>query len=369
MTYRNKTTVVTSRMGSRTWKSMKSYDFCQSGNSPRENGRLVFRPNTLVRTLQHARADFAPYTYKLKNSTVMGPNTGSILDIIGYVGSPNDRNRNDIIQCAVSKFYSELTSISFNVAQAFAERQQTINLIAKTATRLSHLYRSFRRGRNPFNGQRVNSKDASSLWLEYSYGWVPLISDVYTVVEERSLKVPEFHYRKTYSESSRVPFTKVRELRMYDAFTLLYEREYIRKRSCTIAADVVVNDPGTYAAAQIGLQNPALLAWELLPYSFVVDWFYPLGNWLENQSALKGLTLTRRQTTFTDKITGEYRMSVTSIDKKVCEFAYGHGHGSFIERYKDRALSIPTQSLPRLKSPLSTSHALSALSLLRQVFS
>jgi hypothetical protein len=30
-----------------------------------------------------------------------------------------------------------------------------------------------------------------------------------------------------------------------------------------------------------GLLNPAAVAWELLPFSFVVDWFLPVGRYLE----------------------------------------------------------------------------------------
>jgi hypothetical protein len=40
-----------------------------------------------------------------------------------------------------------------------------------------------------------------------------------------------------------------------------------------------------------GISNPALVAWELVPFSFVADWFVPVGDWLKQLDALLGLTV------------------------------------------------------------------------------
>lgn len=41
---------------------------------------------------------------------------------------------------------------------------------------------------------------------------------------------------------------------------------------------------------QLGLDDPLGLIWELTPYSFVVDWFLPVGQWLSSFRSIKGLT-------------------------------------------------------------------------------
>jgi len=38
------------------------------------------------------------------------------------------------------------------------------------------------------------------------------------------------------------------------------------------------------------LTNPALVAWELVPFSFVADWFVPIGSWLTAIAPLIGIT-------------------------------------------------------------------------------
>lgn len=40
---------------------------------------------------------------------------------------------------------------------------------------------------------------------------------------------------------------------------------------------------------QIGLTNPLLLGWELIPFSFVADWFIQVGDYLETLDALIGV--------------------------------------------------------------------------------
>jgi len=39
----------------------------------------------------------------------------------------------------------------------------------------------------------------------------------------------------------------------------------------------------------LGLTNPEMVMWELLPYSFVADWFIPIGDWMEARALVQGL--------------------------------------------------------------------------------
>lgn len=41
--------------------------------------------------------------------------------------------------------------------------------------------------------------------------------------------------------------------------------------------------------SQLSLTNPLEVAWELVPFSFVVDWMLPIGDYLSNMSALHGI--------------------------------------------------------------------------------
>lgn len=46
---------------------------------------------------------------------------------------------------------------------------------------------------------------------------------------------------------------------------------------------------GYRSMQQLGFANPVGLAWELIPYSFVVDWALNIGSYLDLQTSLWGL--------------------------------------------------------------------------------
>jgi hypothetical protein len=39
----------------------------------------------------------------------------------------------------------------------------------------------------------------------------------------------------------------------------------------------------------LGLTNPLAIAWELVPFSFVLDWLVPVGTWLQSLDATLGV--------------------------------------------------------------------------------
>lgn len=368
MTNRNKE----SRLNGKSPAYVVLYDKDQvtSTNSPRVNGKLQIRENTLSSDRRNYSEIQAGYSYKLKSSKHTGPNSFGLFDLAGNpsFGSIPFSATADINALAASRFYKELSTIHINLAQVFAERQQTINLVANTAARLANAYRSFRRGRNPFTG-KPSTGSASSAWLEYTYGWTPLITDVYAAMDIASISPPPIRVRASARDTIAKPEYKARSnLVMYNAFELEYLREEVYTYSCTVKANVTVSDPSVVFASQLGLTNPALLAWELLPYSFVVDWFVPIGEWLQMQNALLGLSLSQKSTTTTLKRVGSVKCKVVNIKPSVADYAYGEQSGRYFQRTKNRTLSIPSLPYPRAKNPLSTSHALSALALLRQTF-
>lgn len=47
--------------------------------------------------------------------------------------------------------------------------------------------------------------------------------------------------------------------------------------------------------------SPLLTAWELVPYSFVIDWFLPIGDFLAQYSSTDGLTFLSGSTSYKAK--------------------------------------------------------------------
>lgn len=137
--------------------------------------------------------------------------------------------------------------------------------------------------------RRDQERAIADSWLELQYGWKPIIFSVYDAAVLTADTVAPIYYsyafgkaKETFdsSEPSSYPdgtgrITKVDRKRGFV--------EYRYKAKFTM-----VNE-SAHRAAMSGLTNPAVVAWELVPYSFVIDWFLPIGNYLSLLDATNGL--------------------------------------------------------------------------------
>lgn len=153
---------------------------------------------------------------------------------------------------------------------------------------LSESYRQLRRRRA---AARLPT-DIADRYLEYVYGWKPMMEDIYTLVEmakdnsenplllnARGSSTREYYIRpQTFSDSSGGHVTRVEG-----------GGADLRTTRCSIWAKVLPEHAGLRALNQLGLVNPFSLVWELVPWSFVVDWVLPLGPVFQALTAPAGL--------------------------------------------------------------------------------
>lgn len=130
---------------------------------------------------------------------------------------------------------------------------------------------------------RKKAKTAGSLWLEYWFGWKPLISDIHGALDVIQ-GVPKAAIRRTFRESGSSSY-------QYRTTS----PGYAESRSWTVivkyTCNVDVTNADLFKANQLGLVNPATVAWEVVPFSFLVDWFLPVSRFLESQTDTLGLSL------------------------------------------------------------------------------
>lgn len=274
---------------------------------------------------------------------------------------------------------SKIKNQKVNLGVFAAELPQTLSLFGDAATRIAKAYDAVRRKafKEAFEAlrckpsKRLNAKKtAAQNWLELQYGWVPLLDDVYGAALE---------LEDAFEKVKQKPpiFSVGAKQRWQNEDSILQPGGYAGMRvdrRCIYDAKMKISYTVDVEAAaylgRIGLTNPFSVAWEKLPWSFVVDWFLPIGRFLNNLDADLGCTF----------VNGSNSGSTYSHLSAECKATYDVGNyryvwdwGSFPGRFfkyeRGSESGFPTWSLPHFKNPLSAQHCANALALLTQVFS
>jgi hypothetical protein len=286
---------------------------------------------------------------------------GFAVDLSPAAPSLSTRNR------LATEVMQKVADRKTNFGESLAESRQTINHLAKTAFSLGRAYLSARKGRwrdvaHHLGVPVKKLKDGKSLadkWLEYQYGWMPLMSDIYDTHalitkgfrEKVMLSAAVRQLETTYSTSSGNFNTERLEItaKRWDKMKVFYS----------------IDDSDLSKLAQMGLINPVEVAWAVVPFSFVVDWFLPVGNFLEALTARLGVT-------FIDGYQG------AGVESKVRSLLVPGNPGGDLrensrwvttEAFSFSRTKLYNFPLPGLyfKDPFSTKHVISALALLRSL--
>lgn len=316
-------------------------------------------------------------------STSTNPSEGYIRGLYNHVGFPVSID---------SQLLDKIKDMSINLAQAFGERKQTANLIASSVTRLAKSYSLLRKGnlsgalnqlgagappprvsrkfRNQIPAGERADRRASSAWLELTYGWKPLLSDVYGSAEAIS-KASFRILRRSASVSKSIINTGQYQFAVGYSGGILITRDVLVSFSQKKKLSFIVSNPGAKTLAEIGVSNPALLAWELLPYSFVVDWALPIGSYLSNIDATAGCTFLHGSNSYKRTVHSDDTAVGRQIAGTDGNWTYvGSGSSWYAETLlkREEMFNFPSNPVPSLKNPLSPSHVTSAIALLVTAF-
>lgn len=134
-----------------------------------------------------------------------------------------------------------------------------------------------------------NAKGATSAYLAFVYAVQPLLSDVYSAMrtlEEgvNQLQNKRFTVKADASEPIPPPFPRM-------GVSVAGSQDFTGEWGCKGEVAVKVKSPTLATLDSLGLLDPLSVAWELVPLSFVVDWFIPVGAFIRSLGGHWGLIL------------------------------------------------------------------------------
>lgn len=141
---------------------------------------------------------------------------------------------------------------------------------------------------------KKGTEKVSDFWLETWFGWLPTISDIGSAVDTIQSPLPYNLYAKGTATVTR-SVSYVPPPNFYaswdDTWVIRSGTYWTHVAKHKYFARIRVENPNLYLANQLGLVNPAVVAWELVPFSFVADWFANVSQFLSACTDFLGLEL------------------------------------------------------------------------------
>lgn len=303
----------------------------------------------------------------------MGPSGG--YDLWGTWGpatSPTPDVGLSIVNQAITECLNKINDSRLSLSENLAEASKTIDQAASLVTticrsfllaRKGHWAQAFRVLMGSKAGERTRRAVAANFgnyWLAWNYGVKPLVSDIrmlyaLATTQTKNLAIAA---KRTVTQDYGTPG------RPSSYIGGFWQSRGTSKIGCEVKIWAQLDSARVSYLKNLGLDNPFVLGWELLPFSFVIDWLIPVSNSLDALSAAWGVTFKCGYQT----IKSWSDFTIQSL--KPLYIKNFSGIMPFV-RYKNVCMVrtvLDSMPFPRLyiKSPFSTSHVATAIALIAQ---
>lgn len=252
---------------------------------------------------------------------------------------------------------------TFNVPKLFKSYKQYQSARRRLAPK------TFREKRQPVTWRKY-ARNTGSTWLSFSYGVRPLMQDIFATFD--AMRAPKrmvntFHVRSRMT--NRWLIKEPTSILGYPAWQ--ETREGNSSAQCSFKVSFVVSESALDTLKRFTTMDPKRFLWENIPFSFVADWVYNLGGYMEiyekaqnNAKFFAGGTVS---TALKGYCTGVARKSVHSASEDPFWTADGHAESYLQQTTYQRSVltSVPFPRSPTFNLDMSSPmRALNALSLL-----
>lgn len=207
---------------------------------------------------------------------------------------------------AAVKWYARVSNTNALLPLMYKERQKTVDLVAKKIVYLAKLRKNFLKKIKHLlltkSDKKARHELLESKWLEYRYGWLPTLMDMDKLINT-PLGLPSARVAAKADSTFDYKSGDGRSTPRMQASGRYYE---------VYGAYITPKNPLMKTGAQYGITNPGLVLWEMVPFSFVIDWVFDVGGYLESLGALSGLTIVDQWRTY-----GGYLQKVSAFDAAI----------------------------------------------------
>lgn len=213
---------------------------------------------------------------------------------------------------ALAKIRGKIMDQKVDLATALGEGKETVSMLIELVARLAKILSLCRKGRLVEAAKLVfptNTLTLANDYLMLTYGIKPLIDDIDGLMKHLADEIKEGVLIDVKAQAVRerdqiIPWSS--DLPFKAKGTVVSRETYRAIYKCTYAIDSSLLRQWD----MLGFNNPFAVAWELIPYSFVIDWLIPIGDWLKGINEFSGLTVSQFSRTHVYKHESGFRATV-----------------------------------------------------------
>lgn len=136
------------------------------------------------------------------------------------------------------------------------------------------------------------AKNFSNNWLAYKFFLEPTMQDIQNALQV--LSSADFGSRQVRARAMAKSQTVYRSTAGGDSINVITDHFC----GCQMICSVRIVNPNVFLAQNLGFASPGSILWEATPWSFVVDWFANVGQFIGQYDYLMGLSVSDPATTF-----------------------------------------------------------------------
>lgn len=185
-------------------------------------------------------------------------------------------------QIALNRCLQKVNDSELDLGTNLAEANENIRFIANALKSFAKALSKFRQRKygeaiRELTPNGDGADKAADAYLAFKFGVQPLAQDVWNALEalREALKLEGILHAEGFSSAEAPPNYGLFNNKIIDGTIT---------QGTKIGVYYRVVDPARYIQSHFGLDNPLRVAWNVVPLSFVIDWFLNVGQVLSNLS-------------------------------------------------------------------------------------
>lgn len=250
------------------------------------------------------RFGFAPVDYRVWEGTTKGGRVGVSLNTAcdaAFISNGTFRPivGSSLINQAKANAFSNARDDVADLGETLTDVARTNKLLVARVANLGEALlaakrRNWQAMRRHLGLSRTTLNDLPNRFLEYQFGWKPLVSDIISLVDDQA---------KAFKREGIIT------ARGYAGDSVTSYGGYTTERGVEVGLIYKIDDATALGLSTYGLSNPLLTGWQAFRYTFLIDWILPVNDWLQALGGIKGTEFVSAYQTSFVKGSGNIRVN------------------------------------------------------------